>query len=289
MIAKRDKRSQFEDEEDLELLPGEQATEADQDEDDEVEVVLLTPNGKHRRKTENPRAEEDVDFAVIDADINAEEVIDDMDDYSDDEEVIQDLAERQRFLNHGSDDLAERLRRHHSKDPDLSGGDIDAAWHDSDVSGEESVGGSAPTPDQDVVDELGEALGIEYSDAEPLHTEEKLQNRDRNRWELNPASAEDLVEQEEEVDDLEKDEIEEILEEDEELDLEALEDEDDLEELDEEIDGLSVDLEEDEIEDELAEDEEEDEDLDDYELEDDELDDYLDDLYDDEDEDDDVY
>jgi hypothetical protein len=201
-----------------------------------------------------------------------------MDDYSDDEEVIQDLAERQRFLNHGSDELSERLRNHHSKSPDLSAGDIDAAWDDSDVSGEESVGGSSPTPDQDVVDELGEAFGIRYNDAEPLHTDDKLQNRDRNRWELNPASVEDLREQEEETDELEEEEIDAVL--DEELEVEALEDEDELED-EEELDEFVVDLEEDGLEDELDE-EDGDEDLDDYDLEDDELDEYLDELFDDE-------
>jgi hypothetical protein len=76
----------------------------------------------------------------------------------------------------------------------LSGGDIDAKWQEADVSGEETVGGTSPTPDQDVVDELGQALGITYEDDEPLRTEEKLLERDRNRWELDPESAEDAEE-----------------------------------------------------------------------------------------------
>jgi hypothetical protein len=42
-----------------------------------------------------------------------------------------------------------------------------------------------------VVDELGQALGITYEDDEPLQTEEKLRERDRSRWELDPESAED--------------------------------------------------------------------------------------------------
>ena len=71
--------------------------------------------------------------------------------------------------------------------PELSGGDIDAAWEDSDV-GEESVGGGNPTPDQDVVEELGEAYGVTYQDNEPLDFEEKLERRDDDRWELNEAS-----------------------------------------------------------------------------------------------------
>ena len=77
--------------------------------------------------------------------------------------------------------------------PRLSGGDVDAGWDQAD-SGEETVGGSSPTPDQDQVDELGAALGVTYSDTEPLHTTEKIEKRDDKRWELDPASAEDYEE-----------------------------------------------------------------------------------------------
>ena len=55
----------------------------------------------------------------------------------------------------------------------LTGGDIDAAWDQADV-GDETVGGSSPTPDQDIVDEIGKALGVTYADGEPLHTTEKI-------------------------------------------------------------------------------------------------------------------
>ena len=75
----------------------------------------------------------------------------------------------------------------------LTGGDIDAAWDQAAV-GEETVGGTTPTPDQDIVDEIGRAVGIEYEDAEPLHTTEKLERRDEQRWELHPASSEDFSE-----------------------------------------------------------------------------------------------
>ena len=75
----------------------------------------------------------------------------------------------------------------------LAGGDIDAAW-DQAAAGEETVGGTTPTPDQDIVDEIGRAVGVEYEDAEPLHTTEKLERRDEQRWELHPASSEDFTE-----------------------------------------------------------------------------------------------
>ena len=87
--------------------------------------------------------------------------------------------------------ITERERK--GADAELSGGDVDAAWERGDV-GEEGVGGTVATPDQDVVDELGEAVGLVYEEGEPLHSEEKLEERDRTRWELNPASSEDYEE-----------------------------------------------------------------------------------------------
>ena len=103
----------------------------------------------------------------------------------------------EEFLDAGhlgcSRELAKKLKDYTDKDPVLSGGDVDAAWDQADV-GDETVGGDNPTPDQDVVDELGRASGITYNDAEPLHTADKLEQRDKRRWELNPASSEDFDE-----------------------------------------------------------------------------------------------
>ncbi len=81
-----------------------------------------------------------------------------------------------------------------AESPVISGGDIDAAWDQSDVSGEETVGGSNPTPDQDIVEDLGKAAGLTYQDNEPLDTTEKVTERDRHRWELEPESSEDFDE-----------------------------------------------------------------------------------------------
>jgi hypothetical protein len=80
-----------------------------------------------------------------------------------------------------------------ARNPILTGGDVDAGWEYADI-GEETVGGSNPTPDQDIVDDLGEAIGVTYQDDEPLKFGEKLEKRDRARWELNPASADDYQE-----------------------------------------------------------------------------------------------
>jgi hypothetical protein len=77
---------------------------------------------------------------------------------------------------------------------DVSGGDVDVDLEDAYFTGEEAPGGDNPTPDQDVVDDIGKALGVEYDDNEPLKGSEKVIERDKHRWELDPASAEDYKE-----------------------------------------------------------------------------------------------
>jgi hypothetical protein len=72
----------------------------------------------------------------------------------------------------------------------LSGGDPDAEWDRPDDSSE-VIGGSTPTPDQDVVDDIGRAVGVTYDVNEPFRPEEKLAARDAKRWEVDPASSED--------------------------------------------------------------------------------------------------
>jgi hypothetical protein len=72
----------------------------------------------------------------------------------------------------------------------LTGGDVDADALRAESSGEEAVGGSVSTPDQDVVDEIGRALGVEQEiDAEVRSTDEILRERDRSRWRLEREAA----------------------------------------------------------------------------------------------------
>jgi hypothetical protein len=96
-------------------------------------------------------------------------------------------------LTDDEDQLLRRVSADPAHSPKLSAGDLDAAWDVGD-SGEETVGGSAPTPDQDNVDEIGAAVGLEYQDNEPLVIDDKVEKRDTHRWELDPASAEDYEE-----------------------------------------------------------------------------------------------
>lgn len=89
--------------------------------------------------------------------------------------------------------FAQKLERNTSTSPVLSGGDVDADWADAEGTGEETVGATVATPDQNVVEELGEALGITYRDGEELRPGAKEEERDEHRWELDPASAEDYA------------------------------------------------------------------------------------------------
>ncbi len=91
----------------------------------------------------------------------------------------------------GSQKLAQRLRENPNADPSLSGGDIDAQWDMAESQGDEAAGGSASTPEQNDVQEFAGAIGISYADDEELKVGEKERERDKKRWELDPASSDD--------------------------------------------------------------------------------------------------
>ena len=89
-------------------------------------------------------------------------------------------------------DMATELEAHTDTSPVLTGGDVDADWQRAADSGDEAVGGSVATPDQDVVDELGRALGVEHEADEEVRTSrEILEERDRRRWEIERESPEE--------------------------------------------------------------------------------------------------
>jgi hypothetical protein len=96
-----------------------------------------------------------------------------------------------RAARTGRRELAEALANHTETGPELTGGDIDARWDDAYAVGDEAPGGDNPTPDQDRVDDIGRALGVEYQDNEELRGSDKIADRDRHRWELDPASSDD--------------------------------------------------------------------------------------------------
>ncbi|HEX6163599.1 MAG TPA: DUF6335 family protein [Vicinamibacterales bacterium] len=88
----------------------------------------------------------------------------------------------------GRQELKDRLSKNTSASPALTSGDVDADWESAETVGDEAPGGDNPTPDQDVVDDIGRALGVEYDDDEELQGGAEIADRDRNRWELDPAS-----------------------------------------------------------------------------------------------------
>lgn len=91
--------------------------------------------------------------------------------------------------------LAHRLRDNTAASPSDAGGDLDASWEDVNNSGSESVGGDNPTPDQSLVEENANALGVNFEDNEELEFVDKIERRDRDRFELDESSkaGEDMI------------------------------------------------------------------------------------------------
>jgi hypothetical protein len=92
----------------------------------------------------------------------------------------------------GRQELRERYDKHTETSPVLTGGDIDADWESAYSVGDEAPGGANQTPDQNVVDDIGLAVGVAYDDNEELEGAERIEERDRHRWEYDPASSEDF-------------------------------------------------------------------------------------------------
>jgi hypothetical protein len=87
--------------------------------------------------------------------------------------------------------LDRSIHEHTGMTPAITGGDVDADWENAYFSGDEAPGGDNPTPDQENVDEIGQTLGVSYDDHEELKGSDKIVERDKHRWELDPASADD--------------------------------------------------------------------------------------------------
>jgi hypothetical protein len=102
-----------------------------------------------------------------------------------------DMNRRGTAARSGRAEMAEEHAKDASMTPDINAGDVDVNVEDAYFVGDEAPGGDNPTPDQDVVDEIGKALGVEYQDAEELRSGDKVADRDKHRWELDPASSED--------------------------------------------------------------------------------------------------
>jgi len=145
--------------------------------------------------------EVDLDQAVIDTVATDDTDDDGIVDAADDEEQVSDLPQEftesygTGLQGQPSDRAGRSSRRgeHLLNEPDytLTGGDVDANYEDAETVGEEAVGGTVATPDQNVVEELAAAVGIETDDRVFLRTNDMLEERDDRRWELDPMSSED--------------------------------------------------------------------------------------------------
>ena len=96
----------------------------------------------------------------------------------------------------GRAEMRDRMSKVTSSSPALTSGDVDADWESAESVGDEAPGGDNPTPDQDVVDDIGRALGVEYEDDEELQGGAEISDRDRHRWELDPSSKDDFEDEE---------------------------------------------------------------------------------------------
>ena len=77
---------------------------------------------------------------------------------------------------------AQRTDESNRGDARLQGGDVDTNAMDNATVGDEAPGGSVSTPDQDRVDDIGRALGVQEVDSGELRTTSELMDeRDRHR------------------------------------------------------------------------------------------------------------
>ncbi len=93
-----------------------------------------------------------------------------------------DLDRDASAVRSGRQHLQHSREDHNETSPVMTGGDVDADWEDAYSVGDEAPGGDNPTPDQDRVDDIGKALGVEYEVNEELYASVKIGERDRLRW-----------------------------------------------------------------------------------------------------------
>ncbi|AFZ31450.1 hypothetical protein Glo7428_2958 [Gloeocapsa sp. PCC 7428] len=149
----------------------------------------------------NPTEETNLsDIPIEDTDLVSDIPVEDSD-----EPIISELPEEitesygtgvalEPGLEIGGRTMHDRMKQYTSASPELTGGDIDARWDQAEMVGDEAVGGTVATPDQDIVEELGTAVGLDYDDGVSLQTNDILEARDFQRWELDPMSSEDYQE-----------------------------------------------------------------------------------------------
>lgn len=116
-------------------------------------------------------------------------------DYVPDPEIEEFMEQEIHRAPKDPDLLVNRLRNNTAASPRDAGGDLDAVWEDVNDSGSETVAGDNPTPDQSIVEENAKAIGVSYEDNEELEFIDKIEKRDRDRFELdeNSKAYEDMI------------------------------------------------------------------------------------------------
>ena len=116
-------------------------------------------------------------------------------DYVPDPEIEEFMEEEIAHSPKDPELLAHRLHNNTAASPADAGGDVDAAWEDVNESGSETFAGDSPTPDQSMVEENARAIGVSFEDNEELDFLDKIERRDRDRYELEEQSkaSEDTI------------------------------------------------------------------------------------------------
>jgi len=109
-------------------------------------------------------------------------------DYVPDPEIEEFMEQEISRAPKDPDLLAQRLRNNTAASPRDAGGDLEADWEDVNDSGSETVAGDNPTPDQSLVEENASAMGVSFEDNEELEFIDKIEKRDRERYELDEGS-----------------------------------------------------------------------------------------------------
>ena len=94
--------------------------------------------------------------------------------------------------------LAHAKHAHTETSPALTGGDVDADWEDAYAVGDEAPGGDNPTPIRIVSTTSAARLASSTPTMKSSRARDKITDRDKHRWELDPASAEDYPDHDEE-------------------------------------------------------------------------------------------
>ncbi|HUQ32262.1 MAG TPA: DUF6335 family protein [Pyrinomonadaceae bacterium] len=112
-------------------------------------------------------------------------------DFVPDPEIEEFMEEEISRAPKDPEQLAQRLRNNTAASPSDAGGDPDADWEGVNDSGTETISGDNPTPDQSNVEENANAVGVSFEDNEELDFLDKIERRDRDRYELDERSKAD--------------------------------------------------------------------------------------------------